>query len=186
MGVLGLGPTLYMKAQPGEFPPDTTPEGAYLRIAVAVRDDHLEGAFAYLETASQWACFTTRDYRKKGYDLVAASYPVPERSRLLGQYRLAAESIDAADYFAREARARGWLARLRRDLSGIARTEVQGERATIETVRKTRYAFRRRENGIWGLTLFTAELTAEAQLAARDESVVEKAAADYRSAEAPR
>jgi hypothetical protein len=74
------------------------------------------------------------------------------------------------------------VARLRRDLSGVASVEVQGERATVETSRKTRYAFRRRENGIWGLTLFTAALRAEAQAAARDFSVVERAAADYRAA----
>lgn len=45
--------------------------------------------------------------------------------------------------------------------------------------RGTRYPFRRRPNGIWGLTLFTAELTTEAERAARDHDVVERAAADY-------
>jgi hypothetical protein len=47
------------------------------------------------------------------------------------------------------------------------------------TARGTRDGFRRRENGIWGLTLFTADLVAEAERAARDAEVVEKAAADY-------
>jgi hypothetical protein len=73
----------------------------------------------------------------------------------------------------------GFIARLRRDLSGIGKVEVTGERATVETARGTRYPFRRRDNGIWGLTLFTADLVAEAERAARDWDVVEKAALDY-------
>jgi hypothetical protein len=56
---------------------------------------------------------------------------------------------------------------------------VQGDRATVETARGTRYPFRRRENGIWGLTLFSATLVAEAEKAARDAAMIEKAAADY-------
>ena len=76
----------------------------------------------------------------------------------------------------------GWVSRLRRDLSGIAKVEVAGERATIETARGTRYPFRRRENGIWGMSLFTAELVAEAERAARDWDVVEDAALDYERA----
>jgi hypothetical protein len=77
------------------------------------------------------------------------------------------------------ARERGFLARLRRDLSGAVRVDVEGERASVVTARGTRYAFRRRENGIWGMTLFTAELSAEAERAARDLSVVTAAADDY-------
>jgi hypothetical protein len=37
---------------------------------------------------------------------------------------------------------------------------------------------------MWGTTLFTAELVAEAERAARDFDVVERAAADYRAAAA--
>jgi hypothetical protein len=74
---------------------------------------------------------------------------------------------------------RGWIGRMRRDLSGVGKVERSGERATIETARGTRYGLRRRANGIWGLTLFTAELLAEAERAARDAEVVEKAAGDY-------
>ncbi len=74
---------------------------------------------------------------------------------------------------------RGWITRLRRDLSGIAKLEPSGERVTIETARGTRYTFRRRDNGIWGLSLFTADLVAESERAARDAEVVEQAAADY-------
>ena len=46
--------------------------------------------------------------------------------------------------------------------------DVDGERATIVTARGTRYAFRRRPNGMWGLTLFTAQLLALAERAARE------------------
>ena len=74
------------------------------------------------------------------------------------------------------------MTRLRRDLSGVAKVEIAGERATIETARGTRYPFRRRDNGIWGLTLFTAELVAESERAARDFEVVDRAAADYERA----
>lgn len=183
LALLVLGPTVYMKLQASNFPADTTPEGAYLRIVVAVRDDHLAEAFAYLETEAQWACFTTRDYRQRSSVLVAASYPEPDKGRLLASYQPAAASADAPAYFAVLAREKGWVSRLRRDLSGVASTEIQGDRATIETARHTRYTFRRRENGIWGLTLFTPELKADALIAARDFSMVERAAADYRSAQ---
>jgi len=47
------------------------------------------------------------------------------------------------------------------------------------TARGTRYPFRRRENGIWGLTVFTAELLAEANRASRDLDMVNRAADDY-------
>lgn len=57
--------------------------------------------------------------------------------------------------------------------------EIEGARATVVTARGTRYPFRRRDNGIWGLTIFTAELMDEAKRASRDLDVVEAAAADY-------
>jgi hypothetical protein len=179
---LVVGPMAYMKAETREFPPDTTPEGAYLRLVVAVRDDRVADAFAYLETEAQWACLSAHDYRKRARALVEQHYPEPERSTLLARHRAVAEASGGPEAFAREAAARGWVARLRRDLAGIGAVEVHGERATVVTARGTRYPFRRRDNGIWGLTLFTGELQAEAQRAARDFGVVEKAAADYRAA----
>ena len=57
--------------------------------------------------------------------------------------------------------------------------DAKGERASVVTVRGTRWPFRKRDNGIWGLTIFTAELLAEAEKATRDLAVVEAAAADY-------
>jgi hypothetical protein len=81
--------------------------------------------------------------------------------------------------FAVYARRNGWLQRLRRDLSGAVSVQIDGERASIQTARGTRYPFRRRENGIWGMTLFTATLVAEAEKATHDALMVERAAADY-------
>jgi hypothetical protein len=167
----------------GKFPPDTTPEGAYLRIASSVVDGNVRNAFAYLEDDAQHAAYSIRDYRKRASVRVAAAYPEPERSRLLEAYKAPAAADDGADVWVDMAYTRGYIGRLRRDLSGIASVERQGERATIETVRGTRYGFRRRENGIYGITLFTAELMAEAERAARDAEVVDKAAADYERGE---
>jgi hypothetical protein len=164
------------------FPPDTTPEGAYLRIALAVNERRVRDAFPYLETEAQWASYTIRDQRRKACERVRASYPPDQRQALLDGWSEEADAPDGADVFALLALRRGWIARLERDLSGAAATEIQGERATIVTGRGTRYAFRRRDNGIWGLTLFTAELAAEAERAARDLEVVDRAAKDYDSA----
>jgi len=161
------------------FPPETSPEGAYARIAYAIAQRHPRDAFAYLETDSQWAAYSVRDMRRKACERVRTSYPLGEQASLLEAWREEAEAPDGADVFALMAASRGWIARLERDLSGVASVEIAGERATVVTTRGTRYPFRRRENGIWGLTLFTAELAAEAERAARDLDVVEHAAADY-------
>lgn len=164
------------------FPPDTEPQGAYLRIANAISRGEPRVCFAYLEDQAQHAAYSVRDYRRKARDRVEAAYPEPERTRLLEAYRADADAEDGADVFLRLANERGWITRLRRDLSGVAKVEIAGERATIETARGTRYPFRRRDNGIWGLTLFTAELLAESERAARDFEVVDRAASDYERA----
>ena len=164
------------------YPSDRTPEGAYLRIAKAVNLGRPADFFAYLETEAQHAAYTIIDYRKKARERVLAAYPEPDRSRLSKEYEAEALAPDGADLFALHAERHGMIALLRRDLSGVARVEVQGVRATVETARGTRYAFRRRENGIWGLTLFTAQLRASAERAARDFAIVEQAALDYERA----
>jgi hypothetical protein len=170
---------LYVAAR-RSYPSDRTPEGAYARIAKAVNLGRPEEFFAYLETAAQHAAFTIHDYRKKARDTVLAGYPEPERTRLAEQYAPEALVADGPALFALYAEHRGFMARLRRDMSGAAHVEINGDRAVVVTAHGTRYAFRRRpENGIWGLTLFTAPLSAEAARAARDLSIVEKAAADY-------
>lgn len=164
------------------FPSDTTPKGAYFRIAAAVGRGEPRECFAYLEDPAQHAAYSVKEYRAKASEQIAAHYPEPERSRLLEAYRVHATARDGADVWVDLAIQRGWVTRLRRDLSGIANVEIAGERATIETVRGTRHAFRRRDNGMWGLTMFTAELTAEAERAARDWDVVQQAARDYERA----
>ena len=153
-----------------------------MRVAIAVNRGRAEDFFAYIETRAQHAAYTIRDYRKKSLVRLQAAYPEPERSRLSQAYAAEANAPDGADVFALYAERNGWIARLRRDLSGIKKVELSGDRATVETVHGTRYPFRRRENGIWGLTLFTPTLDAEAQRAARDYQVIDKAAADYERA----
>jgi hypothetical protein len=175
--LLGVGGWLLIR-----FPPDTEPQGAYMRIARAISRGQPRACFAYLEDQAQHAAYTVRDYRRRARDRVEEAYPEPERTRLLQAYRADADAEDGADVFLRLANERGWVTRLRRDLSGVAKVEIAGERATIETARGTRYPFRRRDNGIWGLTLFTAELLAESERAARDFEVVDRAAADYERA----
>ncbi|HEY5372911.1 MAG TPA: hypothetical protein VIK01_04460 [Polyangiaceae bacterium] len=164
------------------FPSDRTPEGAYLRVSIAVNRGRPQDFFAYTETRAEHACYTIRDYRKKARDRVLAAFPEPERTRLAAQYAEEAAAPDGSDVLAIYAKRNGWMNRLRKDMSGIAHVDVQGERATVETARGTRYPFRRRENGIWGLSLFTAELSAEAEKAARDLDLIEKAASDYEHA----
>ena len=161
------------------FPSDQKPEGAYLRVVIAVNKGDPASFFSYTETDAQHACYTIRDYRKKSVERIRASYPERERGRALSLYQAYADAPDGADIFALYARQKGWLDRLRRDLSGVGRVEIHGDRATVQTAHGTRYPFRRRDNGIWGLTLFTASLTAEAERAARDAAIVEQSAADY-------
>jgi hypothetical protein len=161
------------------FPPADTPEGAYARIALSIAERRPRDAFPYLETEAQWAAYTIHDLRKKACDKVRASYPPDERERLLDAWHAEADALDGPDVFALLALRKGWMARLERDLSGTAHADVQGERATVVTARGTRYPFRKRDNGIWGLTVFTVELQAEAERASRDLEVVTRNAADY-------
>jgi hypothetical protein len=161
------------------FPSDRTPDGAYLRIALGVDEDRLRDIFPYLETDAQWAAFTIRDARAKACSLIRASYPKGQGGDLLQAYQPLGETPDGPDAFVLLAIQKGFIAQLRRDLSGVAKVEIEGERASVVTVRGTRYPFRRRDNGIWGLTLFSAQLLAEAQRASRDLAVVTAAAEDY-------
>jgi hypothetical protein len=168
------------------FPEETTPEGAYARIVVAITSGHPRDCFPYLETQAQWATYTILDYRRRAAARIAGAYPEPEKSAMLASYRPEAEAADGADVWLALAERRGFTARLRKDLSGVKRVEIAGERATIETARGTRYALRRRDNGIWGFTTFTAELVAEAEKASHDLDMVNRAAEDYlRAARSP-
>jgi hypothetical protein len=164
------------------FPPVDTPEGAYFRLTADLGRGDARTMFAYLEDEAQHACYSIRDYRKRASDRVAATFPQTERERLLKEYRTHAEAADGADVWLDIATRKGFVAKLRRDLSGIAKVERVGERATIETTHGTRYAFRRRANGMWGLSLFTAELAGESSRAARDWDAIDRAASDYERA----
>jgi hypothetical protein len=179
----GLGLTVVAAVALGArhlgLPPDTTPEGAYLRIALSLGRGDGRVVFSYLEDDAQHAAFTIRDYRKKARDRAGTAFPEPERARLMEEWRVHAEAPDGADVWVDLAEREGWFSRLRRDLSAVATVEVVGDRATVETARGTRYALRRRANGMWGLTLFTAPMVAEAERAARDWDVVKRSAEDY-------
>ena len=165
------------------FPTDRTPEGAYLRIVSAVNRDRPEAFFAYLETDAQHACFTIRDYRKTAHTDIKTHYPSDEQTRSLRRYEAAASAKSGEEIFAIYARQRGWLDRLRRDLSGMDHVEEGSEsEVTLFTSRGTAYPFRKRDNGIWGLTLFTETLVREAETAARDAALIHKAAQVYQKA----
>ena len=179
IGALGLLVVAVFLVARRAFPSDHTAEGAYLRIAIALTGDRPRDVFPYLETDAQWAAYTIRDARAKARERVKQSYPEAERGTLLDAYRAEAEAPDGADVFALVAARRGWIARLRKDLSGVKSVEVEGERATVVTARGTRYPFRRRDNGMWGMTIFTADLLAMSERASRDLDVVQSAADDY-------
>jgi len=175
-----LGVALLVGYEALSYPSDRTPTGAYLRIVKAVNTGRPEDFFAYIETKAEHACYTILAYRKKSWQRIQATFPEAERARLAPEYAPFSEAPDGADVFALYAHREGWLNRLRRDLSGVARVEQTGDRASVETARGTRYPFRvRSENGIWGLTLYTATLVAEAERAARDALLIEHAASDY-------
>lgn len=161
------------------FPANDTPEGAYARIAKALGEDRPREVFPYLETEAQWACISIHDARQAEFDRVKRSYPPAERDALLAEIRDMAAAKDGEDVWVKTAESRGWLARLRKDLSGVTSVERAGDRATVVTARGTRYSFRRRDNGMWGLTMFTAELVGDRDKAQRDLDVVTLAGDDY-------
>jgi hypothetical protein len=166
------------------FPKDTVPEGAYMRIAKHISQGQAREIFPYLETEAQWASHTVYTARKEAAALVQKDFPEAERGRVSAEVSEFAALQSGEDAFVLMARKKGWIARLRKDLSGVASIETEGERASVITQRGTRYPFRRRDNGIWGLTIFTAELVSESVRAVRDLEAIKKSAEDYRRATA--
>ena len=164
------------------FPSDRTPEGAYLRIALALGKGRTRDSFPYLESEAKHALHTVHEYRQKSLLIIRKSFAQPERGQWEEAYQLEGDAPDPPEVWARIAEQKGWDERMRRDLSGIASVERVGQRATVVTARGTRYPFREGADGIWGLTLFTAELVARKQKAARDYEIVQRAAADYEAA----
>jgi hypothetical protein len=179
---LGLVLLAWISWVRASYPSDHEPMGAYVRIVEAVTRDRPEDFFAYIEDAAQHACFTIRDYRKTALERVRATFPEAERKEYERRYGELAAAAGGPEVFALYAREEGWLDLLERDLSRAASVEVQGERASVVTVRGTRYAFRKRSGGIWGMTAFSPKLTSEAERAARDLAMIEKAALDYERA----
>ncbi len=161
------------------FPPEGTPEGAYARVAVALAEGRPRDLFPFIEDEAQWAAYTIRKERARSLEVARRSFPKEALAPLEASYGPDAAAPDGADVFVRIGKARGWFARLRGDLSGVARTEIDGDRATLVTARGTRYPMRRRSVGIWGLSAYTAELTADAERATRDRARIEAAARDY-------
>lgn len=176
LALVALGLFLLLRTP---FPANDTPEGAYARIAKALAEGHPRDVFPYLETDAQWACISIHDARKAARDRVQKSYPESERDAALAELGAMATSDDGEDVFVKTAEARGWIARLKKDLSGSKSVEIDGDRATVVTARGSRYSFHRRDNGMWGLTMFTAELVSDRDKATRDLAVVNTAADDY-------
>ena len=165
------------------FPAVDTPEGAYARVVVAISEGNPRDIFAYLEDEAQWAAHTIQKEHATSLARARASYPRDELTKLEAEVGADARAADGVDVFLRIARARGFIGRLRRDLSGVARVERDGDRATIVTARGSRYAMRKRTVGIYGLTMFTAELADLAEKATRDRVRIESAAHDFSAAE---
>lgn len=164
------------------YPTDRTPKGAYYRVTTAVNRDKPAEVFPYLETAAQHAAFTLHKYSVDAVARIDAAYPKERVEAEKERFLVIARLSPGPGVFQWYAERYGWMDQLRRDLSGVSNVEISGERATVETVRGSRYAFRLRDNGMWGLTLFTARLVADAEKMARDYSVIDAAAADYERA----
>lgn len=167
------------------LPPETRPEGSYVRIAERISSGAERGVFELLDDRAKDACNRLFRARREASNLVDGVYPEPERARLLERWRPIASVESAADAWDVLSSRRGWIATLRRDLSGVTRATIDGDTATIETARGARYPFAKRADGTWGLALFTADLTDEAWRAERDLEVIQAAAADYARVPSP-
>lgn len=153
-----------------------------MRIASAIAGGDTHDAFAYLEDEAQHAAFSIGEFANRATRAIRQGYPADEQARALQPYAELAKHSDGPQVWATLARQRGWVTRLRRDLSGVVQVEIAGTRASVTTARGTRYPFRRRPNGIWGLTLFTAELGEEAKRLARHTAAVESHSSDFQRA----
>lgn len=170
-------------------PPETQPEGAYVRVAERISAGDARSVFDLLDDDAKSACERLWRARREASMLVESTYPEPradrpldgsaERARLLEAYRPIADAEDASSVWVVLAKQRGWVTLLRRDLSGVKRVDLDGDAASIQTARGTRYPFAKRANGTWGLALFTAELAGDAWRAERDLEVIRSASADY-------
>lgn len=161
------------------YPADTTPEGAYLRLAKHLELGQPELAFSYLEVDARDAVYAMARARTDALAQVRATFPPGEALAFAESYAALATGDDGPRAFARYAEPRGWIRRLAKDVSPIDHVEREGDRATVVTRKGTRYPFHRDRDGRYGLTSFTAEIVARANQAIRDREVVARAAADY-------
>jgi len=80
------------------FPSDRTPEGAYLRIVLALNKGNVRDAFPYLETEAQHALCTIHAYRRKALEIIRKSFREPERSQWENAYREQGDAKDPPSY----------------------------------------------------------------------------------------
>jgi hypothetical protein len=161
------------------YPADTTPEGAYLRLAKHLELGQPELAFSYLEVDARDAAYVMARARTDALARVRQAFPAEEARAFASSYAALATGDDGPKAFARYAEPRGWLRRLAKDVSPIDHVEAEGDRATVVTRKGTRYPFHKDRDGRYGLTSFTAELVAQAKQATRDLEVVGRSAEDY-------
>lgn len=176
--VVALGALLAVRAF-SALPPETAPEGAYVRVAERIARGDERSVFELLDDRAKDACSRLWRARREASNLVDGVYPEPERGRLLELWRPLASGESAADAWDVLSARRGWVSTLRKDLSGVVKVSVEGDSASIETARGARYPFAKRADGTWGLALFTADLVDDAWRAERDLEVIQRAAADY-------
>lgn len=156
-----------------------------MRIAQAVNQDRPQDFFAYTDEEAQHACYSLLDNRRRARARILGGYPGPKQAEALRPFQDIAELESPADVLAYYARREGWLSQLRHDLSAVKKVEQSGPRATVVTVVGTRYALRRRPNGIYGLSAFTPFLCEEAEKSARDFVLIDKTASAYEGAKKP-
>lgn len=160
-------------------PPATSPEGAYVRVAARISSGDARGVYALLDDRARDACARLARARKEASALVESTFPEPDRTRLVSEYEPIAAAPDLEGVWLALSSARGYATALRRDLSGVAAAEADGDAATIVTARGARYPFSRRADGTWGLALFTEDIVADAWRAERDLEIIQASAADY-------
>ncbi len=161
------------------FPPDATPEGAYARIALALSNGRPKDAFAYLETDAQWAGYLdprrsetgrrAREGKLPGDRTGSVARGVAQRGGRAGRRRCVRSSGQTpwVDRAARE----GLVGRDSDGNTGRPRDHRnRAKHALLVSPTRQRHL---------GADPFTAELQAEAERAARDLDVVERAADDY-------
>jgi hypothetical protein len=176
IAVAGLAAAIFRLSR---LPPADTVEGAYVRLARAIAEDRAGDCFDHLDDVAQRAAARIAADADEVAARIEASYPEAEREAALAPYRDLARADGGAGVWALLAARRGWIARLRLDLSGVGAVQIDGDRATLVTARGTRYPFQRRPGGGWGLGLFTAELAAESARLGRVRERIAAAADDY-------